>query len=285
MNTILANRQQHPLFLSMLRDVRVPWVAHLANRFLSAGGMCYFMEEEGVKTRMYIYNYFAFLNGGPFRAKWQLRAYSGDGKRTMVQKGEISQSETITVEMEPFARKLGPLGLCMIHLIPAEKSFITRNSFMTHFFIEYYTSQAESVMHSLGHPVPKVHKVNDYITTSFQAGGDAYILVSNSCYRRFHYPAKLFKNGFRISLRNSKGESRHYEMKPLLPLATEKVNLRKIWPDLDAFTLGKPVVIQICGPNVLYSPLVIQSKPHGYIAMDHFQGGEWHDVESPAAAC
>jgi hypothetical protein len=280
-----SEQRRHPLFLKKLLNLGLPWLGNLVNRFLSVGGMCYFINEDGIKTRVYIYNYFALLHGGPFRAKWVLRAYSQDGKRTLEKKGELYQSETISIEMGAFARELGPLGLCMVHLYPAEGGITIRNSYMTHFFIEYYTASSESLLHSLGHPVPKLHKVNDYITSSIQPGSDALLLVSNSCYRAFHYPKKLFTKGIRIGLTNARRQYRSFDLKPILPLATEKVDLRKEWPDLNDFLAGQPALLQICGPNVLYSPLVIQTNPNGSLALDHFQGGDWHDTDAVNVAC
>jgi len=272
--------RRHPLFLTKLKDIKVPLLARLANQFLSVGGSCYYMNEDTIKTRLYIYNYFALLNGGPFHTVWWLTVYSQDGKRKLEKKGNFAESQTITVEIEPFAETLGALGLCMLHLYPAESAYTIRNSYMTHFFVEYYTPKAAAVIHSLGHVVPKFHKANDYITSSIREDEEALLLVSNSCYRSFRYPKQLFERGVRIELRNTQGQTRHVDLDPILPLACRKINLRKIWPDLNSFVMGKPIVLRVCGPNVLYSPLVIQIGSNGSIALDHFQGLDWDEYDS-----
>jgi hypothetical protein len=282
---MIATKEQHPLFLTKFRSLGTPWLAKLANTFLSAGGMCYVINDGGIKTRIYLHNYFALLNGGPFRVAWKLELYSSEGKLLLTRKGEMMHAETLPIEMDALSQDIGPVGICMVHIDPLESSFILRNSYMTHFFIEYYTSKAESLMHSCGHLIPKVHKVTDYIASSIRRDSEAILLVSNSCYRRFHYPKKLLEKGVTISFKNHRGELLHHDLDPIMPLASRKVDLRRIWPQLDDFLDNQPALIQVCGPNVFYSPLVIQMKPDGYIAMDHVQGGDWDDYDDAAAIC
>jgi|GEM_PF-2179861 len=277
--------RQHPLFASRFRNLGFSWLANQANRFLSAGGMCYFINDGTIKTRLILHNYFAFLSGRPFHIRWVLRIYSTDGKRMIEKQGTMMDPDTQTIEMEPLVSDLGPFGLCMVHLYPAEGGLIVRNSYMTHYFIEYYTDHAESLMHSCGHPVPKIHQVTDYITSSIEEESQALLLVSNSCQRVFRYPKSLFEKGVRVRIKNSQNQWRHFDLEPILPLGSIKVDLRHLWPDLNTFLDRKPALIQVCGPNVLYSPLLIQTNAQGYIAMDHIQGGDWDDVDVTSAAC
>jgi hypothetical protein len=278
---------QHPLFKAKWMSLGNHQLARLANRLLSVGASCYYFNENDMKTRLYLFNYYALLNGGPFGARWELSVYSTDGKRVRKQQGELprNQSAPITFELEPLTRDLGPFGLCMVHLCPNEGSQVMRNSFATQFFVEYYTPQSEALLHSLGYTVSKMHKVTDYITSSIRAENEALLLLSNSCYRTFHYPKALSRQGIRVELRNSKGEIRHQEIEPIQSLACRKVDLRKLWPDLDVFLAGQPALIRVCGPNILYSPLIIQRKQNGAIALDHFQGGDWDEYESGPVVC
>src|SRR4051812_47440758 len=112
----------HPLFQGRLFNLKMPWLRDLANRYLSFGGACYYLNEEGIRTRFHIYNYFALFNGGPFRCRWTLRAYAEDGKRFVERQGEIDAQKTETIEIEPLTRSLSPRGICMVYLDPIQGS-------------------------------------------------------------------------------------------------------------------------------------------------------------------
>jgi hypothetical protein len=281
----MIEQLQHPLFRGKFKDLGFPFMARTANRFLSVGGVCYYLNDSRIKTRVYIYNYFSLLNGGPFPVEWTLRVYSTDGTKWTEKKGELAESQTIAIDLDTMARDLSTFGLCVMHLYPARQTQSMKNSFTTHFFVEYSTSNAEALLHSLGHLVPKLHKAEDYITSSIREDGDPVLLVGNCCYRSLHYPKAIREQRIHIEILNFKRETRRFRIAPIPPLGCQQIHLRETWPDIDTWLGGKPALIRLCGPNILYSPLIMQSAKDGFIGLDHFQGLDWDEYDANAPAC
>src|SRR5690242_13423811 len=109
---------QHPLFQKNITDLKLSWITGLANRFLSTGGISYYLRDEGVQTRAHLFNYFALLNAAPFRAAWRIRVYNADGKRYEEKSGTFKGMETVSIELDGLSDS--PHGVCLAHITPTD---------------------------------------------------------------------------------------------------------------------------------------------------------------------
>lgn len=268
----------HPLFSKRFFDVKLRSIRNLLNGFLSDGGAGYYFLAEGIRTRLYLYNYFALLSGNSFPAEWQVRFYSTDGLRSRTVRGKFEGEETVVLDAERYAQGLGDMGICIAHIRPMKGSFSMKVSYQTIFFMEFFTPSGRSFIHSFAYPVPKLYQAHDILISSMTPTADSFLLVSNSCDRFFGAPAIIRKRGFSIELENYRGDMRRVELPPVTPLSCRIIHFRELWKDLGDFLGDEPAIINISGPNLLYSPLFVQKNIKGSVAMEHFQGLMWEDI-------
>lgn len=258
----------HPVFKTKLIDLKSYSLAKLANKFLSLGGVSYYLFDEQHSTRVVLFNYFSLLAGGDFLAEWKVDLYSTEGERIFSKKGHFEKQEQAVVDLDDI-RPASPYGIVVVYINTLNGGITMKQAYDSVFFTEHYSrnSPHHDIAHSLRWPTPVKH---EYSITghgfSFLPNATPFLLVGNSLNRAYNFPKHYSKP--RIIAINSKGVSKIGSVELIPPMGCRKVDLVKTIPGLREHFGDEPGMIQIKGLNILRKPFFYQTDGK-FISSDH----------------
>lgn len=262
--------RSHPLFSSALRDFKYSFVAKLANRFFSLGGVSYYLHDKEFYTKVFLYNYASFFAGKPFGADWSIELYSPNGECVFKKTGSFLKEELVVVDLRE-ENIQSPFGLVVAHIMPREISWVLPKFFDAVFFTEHhrYPGIWHDVAHSLRYPTPFNYR---YKKTghafSFMAGATPYLIFANSYKKSVPLPRVEECIPF-VRLINSKGKEKSFSLPQAIPpLGATRVNILDYIPDAHDFFENEPGLIMVSGNNIIKKPFFYQTKDT-YISSDH----------------
>lgn len=259
----------HPIFGQRLINLKNSRLAKLANKFLSLGGVSYYLFDEEFSTRVVLYNYFSLLAGDDFGAQWRVDLYSSEGKKIFSKKGYFKKEEHAVIDLDDI-KPDSTHGVVVAYINTLNGGGeIIKQPYDSVFFTEHYsrTSENHDIAHSLRWPTPVKHEYN--ITGhgfSFLPDATPFLLVGNSYNRAYSFP-RYYSNPV-VTAVNFRGDSKVGLVDPIAPMGCAKVNLLKIIPGLREHFGEEPGMIQIKGLNVLRKPFYYQTNGK-FISSDH----------------
>lgn len=254
----MAILERNPYFQSKLRPRR-GFPKGFLDKAASVGGSSYYLNGEGIFTRIYVHNYFHLLSGGPFEASWIVDLYSPSGKRTKRFTGQFKGPETVVIDLRN-EKNIPEFGVIHTRIITDEKTEVIGEPYTTTFFNEYYRLVPDKGIfaHSLGAPAA-AHYPYERVSLGWMntEGFRPHLLIASGCqYNRIGHSACA---DCTVTFVNSKKENREIKIGPLKTMACLNVDLFAYDPGMEAHLGREPYYIKFKGKNVL-------SKPYYYLS-------------------
>ncbi len=248
-----------------------PIVKKTLQRSHSAGCIGYYLNNDnGWRTRIFIHNYFALLNDGPFEALWEVSWYKQDGTLANKKSGEFNGTQTAIIEMCQIDG-LDKYGITQVHVTPKNHKYTNKQPYSSLFFSEYYIPETnQSVMaHSLSGAIKASHCMFNHIGTGFitPVGFRPYIFVGNSCgFAGFKHT--ICGGGF-FTFINNKKEKKVVEISQLKSRGCKKIDLFEVEPTLKDHLGHDPYTVELEGKNILAIPFLFQTNKHNHALAEH----------------
>src|SRR3989344_3152356 len=117
-HSLESGPNHHPIFVQQLSLPKGAPSGKKQER-RSRGGAHYYINDPatGMRTRVYLHNYFSLLTDADLPAKWRLAVYGRDGAFLSESTGRLSRSQTAIVELAELPR-LDQYGMVFVHIDP-----------------------------------------------------------------------------------------------------------------------------------------------------------------------
>lgn len=227
---------------------------------LSIGGISYYLNTDGIFTRIFLYNYFNLLANEKYKTKWEVDLYSQKGRLLKKLVGVFEGPETVVLDTA-IIHGLDKYGTIHTKIKASHPLHMLRDPYTTTFFNEYYMGADDKkgiIAHSLGAPAAIHYEYHRYSSGwSIKPGFKPYLLIASGC--KYHKIGHGKCSGARITFINSKKEKMELELEKLKPMEMRRLDLFQLLPGLTDHLSDKGFSIVIEGENILSKPYLYQS--------------------------
>ncbi len=232
------------------------------SKILSSGSIHYYLNNEtGWNTRLFIHNYFALLNDGPFSATWEVELFSREGNLLKTLTGTFSGSATEVIDLAS-VEGLDNYGIVGVHIRDTDGQEFLSETYGTIFFVEYYKPGTDQTAfaHGLSGFLRPTHYTYQHSSTSWVTPETyrPYLFIANAC--RFQSWLHPKCGNALVTFINCENKKKSIFIPNMAPLSCHKIDLLEQRPDLIEHLRGKAYVIDISGNNVLAKPLIFQTS-------------------------